>query len=168
MDGALLFLIYPVDVLKSRDMENSILNLTEARLRGPMGIKRYLGDSYFCQDYDRWFPPEQQAADFSNSIAYRDALLEPGCEAQWNLFDPIISIIYGRRYAESRQASDLERQTHYFNRSLSQNTPDGQCPELYFLKNGKFVINDHTPLAWTQANQALALHIMQKSVQRRA
>jgi phosphorylase kinase alpha/beta subunit len=168
MDGALLFLIYPVDVLKSRDMENSILNLTEARLRGPMGIKRYLGDSYFCQDYDRWFPPEQQAADFSNSIAYRDALLEPGCEAQWNLFDPIISIIYARRYAESRQASDLERQTYYFNRSLSQNTPDGQCPELYFLKNGKFVINDHTPLAWTQANQALALHIMQKSVQRRA
>ena len=168
MDGALLFLIYPVDVLKSRDMENSILNLTEARLRGPIGIKRYLGDSYFCQDYDRWFPPEQQAADFSNSIAYRDALLEPGCEAQWNLFDPIISIIYARRYAESRQASDLERQTYYFNRSLSQNTPDGQCPELYFLKNGKFVINDHTPLAWTQANQALALHFMQKSVQRRA
>lgn len=168
MDGALLFLIYPVDVLKSRDMENSILNLTEARLRGPMGIKRYLGDSYFCQDYDRWFPPEQQAADFSNSIAYRDALLAPGCEAQWNLFDPIISIIYGQRYAESRQKSDLERQTHHFNRSLSQNTADGQCPELYFLKDGKFVINDHTPLAWTQANQALALHMMEKSVRKRA
>jgi GH15 family glucan-1,4-alpha-glucosidase len=166
MDGALLFLIYPVDVLKSRDMENSILNLTEARLSGPMGIKRYLGDSYFCQDYDRWFPPEQQAADFSNSIAYRDALLEPGCEAQWNLFDPIVSIIYGQRYAESRQASDLEHQTHYFNRSLSQNTAEGQCPELYFLKDGKFVINDHTPLAWTQANQALALHMMETSVRK--
>jgi GH15 family glucan-1,4-alpha-glucosidase len=168
MDGALLFLIYPVDVLKSRDMENSILNLTEARLSGPMGIKRYLGDSYFCQDYDRWFPPEQQAADFSNSIAYRDALLAPGCEAQWNLFDPIVSIIYGQRYAESRQKSDLERQTHYFNRSLSQNTADGQCPELYFLKDGKYVINDHTPLAWTQANQALALHMMEKSVRKRS
>ena len=168
MDGALLFLIYPVDVLKSRGMENSILNLTEARLRGPMGIKRYLGDSYFCQDYDRWFPPEQQAADFSNSIAYRDALLAPGCEAQWNLFDPIVSIIYGQRYAESRQSSDLERQTYYFNRSLSQNTADGQCPELYFLKDGKYVINDHTPLAWTQANQALALHMMEKSVRKRA
>jgi GH15 family glucan-1,4-alpha-glucosidase len=166
MDGALLFLIYPVGVLKSRDIENSILNLVEARLRGPKGIKRYLGDSYFCQDYDRWFPPEQQAADFSNSIAYRDSLLEPGCEAQWNLFDPIVSIIHGRRFAESRQASDLERQTLYFNRSLSQNTGDGQCPELYFLREGKFVVNDHTPLAWTQANQALALHYMEKSVRK--
>jgi phosphorylase kinase alpha/beta subunit len=168
MDGALLFLIYPVGVLKSRDMENSLLNLIEARLRGPKGIKRYLGDSYFCQDYDRWFPPEQQAADFSNSIAYRDALLEPGCEAQWNLFDPIVSIIYGQRYAESELASDLERQTFYFNRSLSQNTDDGQCPELYFLRDGKFEINDHTPLAWTQANQALALHVMEKSVRKKA
>ena len=168
MDGALLFLIYPVDVLKSRDIENSILNLVEARLRGPKGIKRYLGDSYFCQDYDRWFPPEQQAADFSNSIAYRDALLAPGCEAQWNLFDPIISIIQGQRYAESREASDLERQTYYFNRSLSQNTGDGQCPELYFLRDGKFVVNDHTPLAWTQANQALALHYMEKSVRKQS
>jgi len=77
MDGALLFLVYPLDVLKSRAMENSILNLTQSRLLGPKGIKRYLGDSYFSQDYDRWFPPEQQAADFSNSIAYRDALLQP-------------------------------------------------------------------------------------------
>ena len=128
----------------------------------------FLTITTFTSHYDRWFPPEQQAADFSNSIAYRDALLEPGCEALWNLFDPIISIIYGQRYTESRQASDLERQTHYFNRSLSQNTADGQCPELYFLKHGKYVINDHTPLAWTQANQALALHMMEKSARKRA
>jgi len=40
MDGALLFLVYPLDVLKSRAMENSILNLTQSRLLGPKGIKR--------------------------------------------------------------------------------------------------------------------------------
>jgi hypothetical protein len=32
------------------------------------------------------------------------------------------------------------------------------------LKNGKYIPNAHTPLAWTQANQALALHLMEKSV----
>jgi len=26
------------------------------------------------------------------------------------------------------------------------------------------VVNDHTPLAWTQANQALALHSMERSI----
>jgi hypothetical protein len=163
IDGATLFLVHPVDVVQSRTLEDSIMHLIEARLRGPKGIKRYLGDSYFCQDYDRWFPPEEQAADFSNAIEFRDALLEPGCEAQWSLFDPVLSIIYGQRYLETHKPGDLDYQTFYFNRSLSQLTEDGKCPELYFLHEDEFVANDHTPLAWTQANQALALHCMEKS-----
>jgi GH15 family glucan-1,4-alpha-glucosidase len=166
MDGAVLFSIYPVDAVKERQMQDSILHLLEARLQGPMGIRRYLGDSYFCQDYDKWFPPEEQAADFSNSIAYRDALLQPGCEAQWTLFDPVISVIYGDRYRVSKKLEDLEQQTFYFNRSLRQLTPEGQCPELYYLRRGEFVPNGHTPLAWTQANQALALHYMERSLSR--
>lgn len=40
-----------------------------------------------------------------------------------------------------------------------------ECPELYFLKQGRYVPNAHTPLAWTQANQALALHLVKKSVE---
>ena len=44
-------------------------------------------------------------------------------------------------------------------------TADGQCPELYFLKQERYVPNAHTPLAWTQANQALALHLVRKSVE---
>jgi hypothetical protein len=43
--------------------------------------------------------------------------------------------------------------------------PDLECPELYFLKQGRYVPNAHTPLAWTQANQALALHLVKKSVE---
>jgi GH15 family glucan-1,4-alpha-glucosidase len=164
IDGAVLFSIYPVGAVKDRQLQDSILHLAEARLQGPMGIKRYLGDSYFCQDYDKWFPPEEQAADFSNSIAYRDALLQPGCEAQWTLFDPVMSVIYGERFYTSKKLEDLARQTFFFNRSLRQLTPDGQCPELYYLKQGEFVPNDHTPLAWTQANQALALHYLERSL----
>ena len=166
IDGAVLFSIYPVEAVKDAPTQNSILHLLEARLQGPMGIKRYLGDSYFSQDYDKWFPPEEQAADFSNNMVYRDALLQPGCEAQWSLFDPIISIIYGRRYRESRKPDDLQRQTFYLNRSLRQLTTDGECPELYYLRRGEFTPNDHTPLAWTQANQALTLYDMERSLQR--
>ena len=167
MDGAVLSLIYPLGVLKERQAQDSIVNLARARLQGAAGIRRYLGDSYFCQDYDKWFPPEEQAADFSNAIEYRDALLAPGCEAQWCLFDPVLSIISGQRYIEGGEKSDLAEQTFYFNRSLRQLTPEFECPELYFLSDGKYITNDHTPLAWTQANQALALHFMEKSVSMR-
>jgi len=163
IDSAVLFLMHPVGVVKEHLQQDVILHLVQARLLGPYGIKRYLGDSYFCQDYDRWFPPDQQASDFSSSTTYRDTLLEPGCEAQWALFDPVISVIYRERYRESKDFGDLANQTFHFNRSLGQVTPDGKCPELYYL-NGRWITNDHTPLLWTQANQALALHYMECSI----
>lgn len=166
-DAALLFLIHPVEVITDPARQDWVLHPIQARLQGPWGIKRYIGDSYFCQDYDQWFPPELQGSDFSISTQYRDVLLEPGCEAQWALFDPVFSIIYADRYQKSKTHDDLARQTFYFNRSLRQLTPDGQCPELHFLRRGKYVANDHTPLAWTQANQALALHYMGRSLSRR-
>jgi hypothetical protein len=165
-DSALLFLIHPLGVIDTRAMQDAILNLVQARLKGEAGIKRYAGDSYFCQDYDECFAPSQMSSDFSERLEFRDAFLQPGCEAQWCIFDPLLSIIYGERYLIDR--SDLEsfrKQVHYFNRSLRQITPEGNCPELYFLKKGKYVANVHTPLAWTQANQALALHLVEKSIE---
>ena len=165
VDSALLFLIYPLSVLRSRVTEDAILNLVQARLKGDFGIKRYVGDSYFCQDYDEWFSPSQRSSDFSEHLDYRDAFLQPNCEAQWGIFDPVLSIIYGRRYlANPSDTASFHKQVYYFNRSLAQVTAKGQCPELYFLKQGRYVPNAHTPLAWTQANQALALHLMEKSL----
>ena len=165
VDSALLLLIHPLEVVRESATQDAILNLVQARLKGEVGIKRYAGDSYFCQDYDEWFPPEEMSSDFSERLDFRDAHLQPNCEAQWCLFDPLLSIIYGQRYLADR--SDLEsfrKQVHYFNRSLAQVTATGQCPELYFLKNGRYIVNAHTPLAWTQANQALALRLMEQSV----
>jgi Glycosyl hydrolases family 15 len=165
VDSALLFLIHPLGVLRSRVLEDAILNLVQARLKGVVGIKRYAGDSYFCQDYDEWFPPGQMSASFSESLDFRDAHLQTDCEAQWCIFDPLLSIIYGRRYLSDRaDRESFRKQVHYFNRSLAQLTDAGQCPELYFLKNGRYIPNAHTPLAWTQANQALALHLLEQSV----
>lgn len=98
VDSALLFLIHPLGVIRTREMEDAILNMVQARLKGDAGIKRYVGDSYFCQDYDEWFAPGQMSADFSERLDFRDAHLQPNCEAQWCIFDPLLSIIYGRRF----------------------------------------------------------------------
>jgi hypothetical protein len=164
-DAALLFLIYPLDVVRERPIEDAILSLVQARLKGEAGMRRYAGDSYFCQDYDEWFPPGQMSADFTDRMEYRDALLQPGCEAQWCIFDPVLSIIYGKRFqADRSDRVSFEKQVHYFNRSIAQVTAKGECPELYFLKRGRYIANAHTPLAWTQANQAMALYLMEKSV----
>lgn len=165
VDSALLFLIHPLDVVRTRAMQDAILNLVQARLKGDVGIKRYAGDSYFCQDYDEWFAPSQMSADFSERLDFRDAHLRPNCEAQWCIFDPLLSIVYGQRFLEDRSdRASLQKQVHYFNRSLAQVTAAGACPELYFLKHGSYIANGHTPLAWTQANQAFALYLMEQSV----
>jgi phosphorylase kinase alpha/beta subunit len=165
VDSALLFLIHPLDVIRDPVTEIAILNLVQARLKGEVGIKRYAGDSYFCQDYDDWFKPEEMSTGFSDGLEFRDAHLQPNCEAQWCIFDPLLSVIYGQRFlADRSRTADFHKQLHYFNRSLAQITSAGQCPELYFLKNGRYIPNAHTPLAWTQANQALALHLMEQSV----
>ncbi len=163
-DSALLSLIYPLRVVRELGAQDAILSLVQARLKGGIGIRRYAGDSYFCQDYEQWFAPGQMSSDFSERMAYRDALLQPGCEAQWCIFDPQLSIIYGERFlANPADAVSFRKQVYYFNRSLRQLTPEGGCPELYYLKDGEYVPNDHTPLLWTQANQALALHLMERS-----
>jgi phosphorylase kinase alpha/beta subunit len=165
VDSALLLLVYPLGVIKERATQDAILNLVQARLKGEVGIKRYAGDSYFCQDYDEWFSPRQMSSNFSERMDFRDAHLQPNCEAQWCIFDPALSIIYGQRFlADRSDTGSFQKQVHHFNRSLAQLTADGQCPELYFLKNGRYIPNTHTPLAWTQANQALALRLMEQSV----
>jgi hypothetical protein len=167
VDSALLFLIHPLGVLGSRPMQDAVLNLVQARLKGDIGIKRYAGDSYFCQDFDEWLAPGQMSTDFSDRLDFRDAFLQPNCEAQWCIFDPVLSIIYGERYLENpADEQSYKKQIHYFNRSLRQVTTEGHCPELYFLKQGRYVANAHTPLAWTQGNQALALSILEKSVRK--
>ena len=119
----------------------------------------------FCQDYDEWFPPGKMRRDFSDRLDFRDAHLQPNCEAQWCIFDPLLSVVYGQRFlADRSNQNSFRKQVRYFNRSLAHITPSGQCPELYFQKNGEYVANAHTPLAWAQVNQALALLLMEQSV----
>jgi phosphorylase kinase alpha/beta subunit len=168
-DGALVFLVYPLDVVGAA-MGKQILTDIRERLEGPYGIKRYVGDSYWAADYKEKLSPAQRTVDFSDSIEMRNKLLSPGEEAQWCLFDSIMSAAYGRRFQHMRKSADLERQTYYFNRALGQLTerapgiPEFRCPEAYYLSRGRYVANDHTPLLWAHANLLGAMKLMETSL----
>ncbi len=161
-DAALLFLIYPYQVV-GHEMADQIVSNVTTHLMGDHGIRRYLGDSYWCADYKDKLGADQRTADFSDNLAERDRLLEPGLEAQWCLFDPILSIHYGLRHQRTGEAEDRRRQVHHLNRSLGQLTREDsrfgpyRCPESYFRERGHYVPNDICPLLWTQANLKLAL-----------
>ncbi len=163
-DAALLFLIYPLRVV-SPELAFHILEDVEANLEGDIGVRRYLNDSYWCADYRSLFSANERTGDFSENMQSRDVHIRPGEEAQWCIFDPIISCIHGLRVWEQEEESeDRVLQSHYLNRALGQLTEgeDGMtsllCPEAYFLEKGQYVPNEHTPLQWTQANLRMALH----------
>jgi phosphorylase kinase alpha/beta subunit len=168
-DAALLFLIYPLEVV-GEAMATRILKDIAESLEGPFGIKRYVGDSYWAADYKDKLDATQRTVDFSHNMEARNKLLTPGQEAQWCLFDPIMSAAYGRRYQRTRRKEFLSQQTYYFNRSLGQLTgklkgvQEFQCPEAYYLERGQYVPNDQTPLLWTQANLLVAMKLMETSL----
>lgn len=168
-DSALLFLIYPTGVVTGEMADQIVADVTE-NLMGEYGIRRYLGDSYWCADYKTALAPEVRTSDFSDDLSSRDKLLKPGLEAQWCIFDPIISIHHGLKYQQSGDRHDLERQIEHVHRSLGQLTGPYTsfggflCPESYYSENGVYGPNDVTPLLWTQANLRLALEFLRKNV----
>ncbi|MEM9906641.1 MAG: glycoside hydrolase family 15 protein [Cyanobacteria bacterium P01_D01_bin.44] len=168
-DAALLFLIYPLTVVEGV-MADQILENVITHLQGDYGIKRYLGDSFWAADYKTKLSPETRTIDFSDDMSARDALLTEGEEAQWCIFDPIVSVIFGLKYQATGDPTYLDQQVLYFNRALGQLTAEDstfggfKCPELYYLENGQYVPNDVTPLLWTQANLLLAFHHLDNSL----
>jgi phosphorylase kinase alpha/beta subunit len=168
VDSALLFLVYPLNLVNA-DMARTILKGVEDQLVGKIGIRRYNGDSYWCKDYKERVGGSRRA--FSQEeLMMRDKMVVAGQEAQWCIFDPILSAIYGTFYAETRDWDDLQKQQFYLCRSLAQITgPDCSqgawlLPECYYLCKSNWVPSDNTPLLWTQANMQLALFMMDKSI----
>jgi len=168
-DAALLFLIYPLEVVDGATAD-AIIEVVLRDLVGDVGIRRYRGDSYWCADYKTKLAAEARSADYSDDLSGRDALLREGEEAQWCIFDPILSAAYGRRYQQTGAIDDLRRQTEFLNRSLAHLTSDDsrfgglRCPESYYLENGRYVPVDQTPLLWTQGNLLTALRMMERSL----
>lgn len=168
-DAALLFLIYPLNIVSGPTADQIISNTT-VNLMGDHGIRRYIGDSYWSQDYKQHLSENERTVDFSDNLSSRDSLLKPGNEAQWCIFDPVISVYYGRRFQLSGLEDDLRSQIYHFNRSLGQLTGVDcvlggfKCPEMYYLENGSYVPNDNVPLLWTQANLWSAFKYMKDSI----
>lgn len=169
-DGALLYLIYPLNVVSEATADIILADVKE-HLQGDYGIRRYIGDSFWASNYKSKLSEDQRTIDFSADLSSRDAMLEKGQEAQWCIFDPTISTIYGRRYLSSKNPQHLKLQIEYLNRSLGQISdtagpyPPFACPELYYKEAGQYVPSDATPLLWTQANLMIALWAMEKSLQ---
>jgi phosphorylase kinase alpha/beta subunit len=156
-DAALLFLVHPLGVVEHA-LADLIVDDVRRYLQGAVGIRRYLRDSYWAPDYERRVAAQDRTRDYSEDIEVRDDLLEDiGHEAQWCVFDPIVSALHGARAMRSGAAMDRARQVAYFNRALAQVTDDWACPELYCQRDGALVPNPHTPLLWTQANLRLSL-----------
>ncbi|MEA5511250.1 glycoside hydrolase family 15 protein [Crocosphaera sp. UHCC 0190] len=170
-DAALLFLIYPLQIIQG-EMAEIIVNNVINNLQGDYGIRRYLGDSFWCRDYQEIPEAIRTTISAEREQWFKDnnRELRAGQEAQWCIFDPIISAIFGLKFQQTHQPKYLEKQTYYLNRSLGQLTAsDSQfgslkCPELYYLKQGGYFPGDATPLLWTQANLKVALKMMEKSL----
>jgi len=182
-DAALLYLIYPLKVVSQQQAETILSDVKEA-LMGNYGIARYPYDSFWCRDFQD-LDKSIQTAKYTGREAWlkdHDRAVKRGEEAQWCIFDPIISAIYGEWFQESGDDRFLELQTLHFNRALGQitgegNTVDGgagnnepveipayRCPELYYLQHDEYVPNVSTPLLWTQANLCIALKLMERSL----
>lgn len=185
-DGALLFLIYPLNVVNG-DMAEQIISDVTNHLQGEVGIRRYLNDTFWCRDFQD-LPRNIQTSKHTDRQKWFDQnnkKISLGEEAQWCIFDPILSSIYGYRFQTlKREDAIFIKQVKYLNRSLRQVTDrdfqvktklaDGtaetieievfKCPELYFIQKGHYIPNVSTPLLWTQANLLIALEMMEQSL----
>ncbi|KAJ3388449.1 hypothetical protein HDU92_001523 [Lobulomyces angularis] len=179
-DGALLFLIYPLQIITG-EMAQIVVDNVVRDLLGEHGIRRYKGDSYWMADYKAVFSEENRTGNFSEDIGQRNKHLKFGQEAQWCMFDAIVSCHYSLKLQDlqKRGASEAEllackdSQINYFNRALGQITGEDcsfgpwHCPESYYIENGrvgKYVVNDITPLLWSQANLISAFLLIKKSL----
>jgi hypothetical protein len=176
-DGALLFLIYPLSVINDK-ISDKILQDVKTNLQGEYGIPRYLGDSFWCRNFFTDLPENIQTSISTEREAWLEAnnrTVKQGEEAQWCIFDPIISVIYGIKFQKHRREADLEQQINYLNRALGQVTGENckvgkynieqfKCPELYYIQDDKYIPNVSTPLLWTQANLMIALKSIEQSL----
>jgi len=166
-DGALIFLCYPLDIV-SDEMGLQILERMK-RICGHIGICRYRKDSYWCRDYGELYAdPTKHFTD--EELKERDANIKDGEEAQWMLFDPMVSAYYGKLYQKSKDPKYLKFQQLFLSRTLAAITGD-DCPygpwlacEAYYIEKDKWVSNPDTPLVWTQADLLMALFEMEKSI----
>jgi len=167
-DSACTFLCYPLAVVDD-DIGLQIMERLK-KVTGHIAMCRYRKDSYWCKDYKDKVGDDPTKHFTDEELKERDALLKDGEEAQWTLFDPMVSCYYGKLYQKTKNQEHLKIQSRFLRRSLAAITGD-DCefgpwllPEAYYLRGDTWVPNDNTPLVWTQANLKMALFEMEKSL----
>ena len=114
-------------------------------------------------------------SDFRDGLSWQRQLRQAGAE----LFTLLAQAARNRAERAQRPEPDSKpgppgkapkpMKFHHFNRSLGQITGDQlpyepfRCPELYYLREGKYISNPHVPLLWTQANLTLCFQMLEKS-----
>lgn len=182
-DASMLYLTQPLGLLDDERAAKIVADV-EKYLIGEKGIKRYLGDTYWGPEFTKVYKPGDRTI-VTERNANRDDAAEgiyyTGTEAQWTLFDPILSTYWGEQYKKTGEPKAREKQLEYLNRSLSQlvETQTGKLhlPEAYYHEsfqddttktgqsNGKLelVPNEHTPLLWSQANLLKAVRVFEET-----
>lgn len=184
-DAALLFLIEPLGIVQGSWAEKIVRDVEQNLLR-EKGIARYLGDTYWCPGFKELLTIEERTTSADGRLDLRNAsaakVAATQTEAQWTLFDPILSSYWGKRYQQEGNPQHFEKQLKHLNRSLSQFTtqPDGslKLPELYYHEQEGINLDDsfadahrynlqagdHTPLLWSQANLLRALTLFETNI----
>ena len=179
-DAAVLFLDQPLGVLTPYWADRVVTGIEENLVR-PKGVIRYPGDTYWMPMFPEIMSVEERTHSAVGRLEMRNrsaaGVSYAGVEAQWTLFDPLLSRHWGRRYEQTGDSAQLDKQLQFLNRSLSQLvTKDGMlfAPEAYYrnyhtkmTESGPtdgWIPNDHMPLLWTQANILLALLAFEQSL----
>lgn len=170
-DAALLFLVEPLEAVDPQMAHDMVEDIEEHLVR-KRGVVRYPGDTYWSPYFDQLMAvgARTQAADGRTETRNLKAagIAITHSEAQWTLFDPLLSSYYGKRFLLTNSTTDREKQLLYLDRSLSQltaTTEGPRLPEAYYLTHAsgknRWLPNPHTPLLWSQANLLRALKVFE-------
>ncbi|MHC1558424.1 glycoside hydrolase family 15 protein [Actinomycetospora sp. C-140] len=173
-DASLLFLVEPLRVLPDEAAARVVAGIEQHLVRDH-GVARYLGDTYWEPRFPDILGVGERTSAAEGRIEDRNLMgsgvAYTGTEAQWTLFDPVLSVYWGRIYESGGNELHHELQIHYLRRSLSQlvdieaeRQKRKGLPEAYYLEfdgeTNHWVKNDHTPLLWSQANLLRAVNLL--------
>ncbi|HNB22076.1 MAG TPA: hypothetical protein PKZ32_06660, partial [Candidatus Melainabacteria bacterium] len=132
--------------LVSERMTDQVLMSTTQELCRPIGFARY--------PLDIWDGRQDR----------RD--LKDHEEAQWSHVAPMMSVIYGALYLQTKKQNYFERQDFFFKRSLSTVNKRWRIPEAYIVdaKSRQWVSDANEPLAWAQSAEIMAIMAMKRSL----
>jgi hypothetical protein len=176
-DAALLFLVEPLRVVDG-ELAEWIVRDVEENLRRDIGVIRYVGDTYWQPRFPDIMSIEERTTAAEGRIEKRNmtaaGIAYVGGEAQWTLFDPVLSTYWGRRFMETGDAEHQQKHLEHLNRSLAQlvATPDGklQLPEAFYHEfvdgESRWIPEDHMPLLWSQANLLTAVRTFENIYKR--